>query len=246
MENLGKRCNVKLVTDGDKFLKLVAKPTYKSCKIFSENLVAVNMKLERLKLDKPSYVGMCILDLSKVHMYDFFYNYLKPKYRDRVQLLLTDTDSFILHIETDDVYKDLYQHRDLFDNSNYKKDSPFYFGEKKKVIGKFKDETAGEPITEFVGLKSKMYTFITEKETHKAAKGVKKNIIKRDLQHSDYLDTLQNSSMMRHKMKGFRSDCHQVSSYEFNEISLSCYDDKRNIHNDGITSYAYGHYKRNK
>ena len=77
MENLRKRCNVKLVTDSDKFLRLASKPTYGSCKIFSENLVAVNMKRERLRLDKPSYVGMCILDLSKTHMYGFHYNYIK-------------------------------------------------------------------------------------------------------------------------------------------------------------------------
>ena len=74
---------------------------------------------------------------------------------------------------------------------------------------------------------------------------LKKNVIRRDLDHSDYLGCLQNNNMMRHKMKGIRSECHQVSSYQFNKISLSCYDDKRYIHNDGITGYACGHYKIN-
>ena len=109
MENLRKRCNVKLVTDGDQFLRLASKPTYVWSKIFGENLVAVDMKRERLKLDKPSYVGMCILDLSKTLMYDFHYNYIKRKHGDRAKLLFTHADSLCYAIETDDVYEDLYR-----------------------------------------------------------------------------------------------------------------------------------------
>ena len=114
----------------------------------------------------------------------------------------------------------------------------------KKVIGKFKDETAGQPITEFVGLKSKMYSYTTESK-NKTAKGVKKNNIKRDLGHLDYLECLLNNSMMRHEMKGIKSEDHKVSTYKSNKISLSCYDDKRYILDDESTSYAYGHYKIN-
>ena len=137
MENIRKRCNVKLVTDRDKFLRLVSKPTYVSSKIFGESLVAVNSRPERLKLDNPSYVGMCILDLSKVLMYDFHYNNIKTKYGDKAKLLFTDTDSLCYIITTDDVYEHLYRDKDLFDiysshNSNYSKDSKFYFGENKK------------------------------------------------------------------------------------------------------------------
>ena len=101
MENIRKRCNVKLVTDRDKLLRLISKPTYVSCKIFSENLVAAN-QLERLKLDKPSYVGMWILDLSKVKMYDFHYNNINRKYNEKAELLFTDTDSSCYHKVTDD------------------------------------------------------------------------------------------------------------------------------------------------
>ena len=111
----------------------------------------------------------------------------------------------------------------------------------KKVIGKFKGEAAGKPITEFVGLKSKMYSYRTESKNNKTAKGVKKNVIRRELDHLNYLDCLQNNEVMKHKIKGIRSEYHQSSSYQFNKISLSCYDDKRYIHNDAITSYAYGH-----
>ena len=125
-------------------------------KIFDENLVGVNMKKERTKLDKPSYVGMCILDLSKTLMYDFHYNYIRKKYTD-CQLLFTDTDSLFYHIKTEgredsDVYEDLFKDKDLFDNSDYPESSKFFSGENKKVISKFKDEAAGKPIVEFIGL----------------------------------------------------------------------------------------------
>ena len=247
MENIRKRCNIKLETDPDHFLRQTAKPTFVSCKIFHENLVAVHMKKNFLKLDKPSYVGMCILDLSKVLMYDFHYNFIKKKYGDRAQLLFTDTDSLCYHIQTDDVYEDLYNHRDMFDNSDYSKSSNFYFDENKKVIGKMKDEAAGKPITSFVGLKSKMYSYLVESpdgeiKNNKRAKGISDNVTKRDIDHKDYLSVLQNNTIVKHKMKTFRSDHHVVSSYEINKTSLSCFDDKRYIFDDGITSYAYGHF----
>jgi len=118
MENLRKRCNVKLVTDEKKLNKLTSKPTYVGHKIFDENLVGVNMKKERLKLDKPSYVGMCILDPSKTLVYDFHYNYIRKKYTN-CQLLFTDTDSLFYHIKTEgDVYEDFFVDRSLFDNSD--------------------------------------------------------------------------------------------------------------------------------
>ena len=159
MENLGKICNVE---EEKRLLKLTSKPTYISNKIFDENLVGVNTKKERKKLDKPSYVGMCILDLSKTLMYDFHYNYIRKKYTD-CQLLFTDTDSLFYHIKTEgDVYKDFWEDRSLFDNSDYPKSSKFFYGENKKVIGKFKDESAGKPILEFIGLKSKMYSYKKE------------------------------------------------------------------------------------
>ena len=251
MENVRKRSNIYLETDPDHLLRQVAKPTYVSYKIFHDNLVALHMKNNFLKLDKPSYVGMCILDLSKVLMYDFHYNFIKAKYGDRARLLFTDTDSLCYIILTDDVYKDLYNHKDIFDNSDYSKSSKFYFDENKKVIGKFKDEAAGNPITSFVGLKPKMYSYLVELpdgeiKNNKTCKGISKNVTKRDLEHEDYLSCLLNSTIEKHKIKTIRSDHHVVSSYEINKISLSCYDDKRYILDDGITSYAYGHVKIDK
>ena len=246
MENLRKRVDVRLVTNEKKLFKLTSKPTYVSCKIFNEDLVAVHKIKETLTLNRPAYVGMCILDLSKTLMYDFHYNYIKDKYGDKAKLLFTDTDSLMYEIQTDDVYKDLFVDKDKFDNSDYPEDSPFYFGDNKKVIGKFKDEAAGVPIIEFVGLKSKMYSYIKDNgEGGKTAKGVKKNVIRNDMRHVNYNDVLMNNTQMRHKMRCIRSVKHQLGTYEINKISLSCYDDKRYIHDNGITSYAYSHYMIN-
>ena len=244
MENLRKRVDVRLVTSKHKLLKLASKPTFVSSKIFNDNLVAVHKIKETLTLNRPAYVGICILDLSKTLMYDFHYNYIKKKYNDRAKLLFTDTDSLTYEIEAEDVYNDFWTDKDMFDNSDYPEDSPYFDKTNKKVIGKFKDEAAGVPICEFIGLRSKMYSYIKDNQTGgKTAKGIKKNVIKNDIKHLDYKRVLLNEEQLHHKMKTIRSQRHQLGSYEINKVSLSCFDDKRHIHENGISSYAYGHYK---
>ena len=243
MENLRKRVNIELLTNEKRLNKLSAKPTYVSSNIFNENLVAVNTKKERLLLNKPSYVGMCILDLSKTKMYDFHYNYIRKKY-PASQLLFTDTDSLFYHIKSEkDIYEEFWVDKELFDNSDYPKSSRYFSNDNKKVIGKFKDEASGKPIIEFVGLKSKMYSYnVLDKGEQKKAKGVKTNVVEKDIKHSDYLDVLNNNKTMHHQMNSIRSEYDQINSYHLNKISLSPYDDKRYLLDDGITSYAYGNY----
>ena len=243
MENIRKRVDVRLVTDEKKLLKMASKPTYVSSKIFNENLVAVHKIKETLTLNRPAYVGMCILDLSKTLMYDFHYNYIKEKYCNKARLLFTDTDSLTYEIEAEDVYRDFWNDKDRFDNSDYPESSPYFDKTNKKVIGKFKDEAAGIPITEFVGLRSKMYSYIKDNQkVEKTAKGIKKNTIKNDIKHEDYKNVLINNKQIHHTMKTIRSINHQLGSYELNKVSLSCFDDKRYIANNGIKSHAYGHY----
>ena len=244
MENIRKRVDVRLITNEKKLLKMTSKPTYVSSKIFNENLVAVHKIKETLTLNRPAYVGMCILDLSKTLMYDFHYNYIKKKYGDKAKLLFTDTDSLTYEIEANDVYQNFWNDKEKFDNSDYPESSPFYDKTNKKVIGKFKDEASGVPICEFIGLRSKMYSYIKDNnEVGKTAKGIKKNIIKKDITHENYKKVLFNNEQMHHTMKTIRSNNHQLGSYEINKVSLSCFDDKRYIHNNGATSYAYGHHK---
>ena len=244
MENLRKRVDVRLVTDEKKLDKLTSKPTFVCSKIFYKNLMAVHKVKETLTLNSLAYVGMCILDLSKTLMYNFHHNYIKKKYNNRARLMFTDTDSLTYEIEAEDIYKDFWNDKDMFDNSDYPESSPNSCNANKKVIGRFKDKACGVPITEFVGLKSEMYSYIKNDEKGgKTTKGIKKNVIKNNVKHEDYKNTLINNKQMHHKMKTIRSQRHQLGSYEINKVSLSCFDDKRYIHDNGMSSYAYGHYK---
>ena len=154
MENLRKRVDIRLVNDEKKLDKLTSRPTFASSKIFNENLLAVHKVKETLTLNRPAYVGMCILDLSKVLMYNFHYNYIKKKYGNRARCLFTDTDSLTYEIEAEDVYKDFWNDKDwndkdMFDNSDYPENSPYHCNANKKVMGKFKDEACGVPTVEF-------------------------------------------------------------------------------------------------
>ena len=183
MENIRKRVDVRLATDENKKLKMATKATFISSEIFNENLVAVHKIKETLTLNRPAYVGMCTLDLSKTLVYVFHYNHIKQKYGRKAKLLFTDTDSLTYGIETDDVYTDFWNDKDKFDNSDYPQDSPYFDKSNNKVIGKFKDETVGIPIREFVGLRSKMYSYLKDNDLEgKTAKGFKKNIIKKNIE----------------------------------------------------------------
>ena len=244
MENIRKRVDVRLVTDHKKLLKMASKPTFVSSKIFNEDLVAVHKIKETLTLNRPAYVGMCILDLSKTLMYEFHYNYIKSKYGSKAKLLFTDTDSLTYEIETEDVYQDFWNDKEKFDNSDYPENTQYFDKTNKKELGKFKDEACGIPITEFVGLRSKMYSYVKDNQKGgKTAKGIKKCVIKQDISHENYKETLFGNKQIYHTMKTIRSDKHQLGSYEINKVSLSCFDDKRYILNDSVTSLAYGHYK---
>ncbi len=165
MENVRNRINVKLVTSEKALNKLVKKSNFKGVNIFHENLVAVHMEKSTVKLRKPIYLGMSILDLSKTLMYKFHYDYMKPKYGNKLELLFTDTDSLIYEIQTDDFYKDITGDvAKWYDTSNYDKDHPSGIptGINKKVVGMSKDEYGGKHIVIFVGLRSRLYDYITD------------------------------------------------------------------------------------
>ena len=175
-------------------------------------------------------------------MYDFHYNYVKSRYGKKAKLLFTDTDSLCYEIETEDIYKEEWEDKNLFDNSDHPKDSQFFYSTNKRVIGKFKDEAAGMPVVEFVGLRSKMYSYVKEKgKNEKTAKGVRKYVIKKNITHENYKDCLCNGKQMLHSVRTIRNEGHQLGSYKLNKISLSCFDDKRYILDGGIHGYAYGH-----
>ena len=247
MENIRNRVDVKLVNTKEKFKKLVAKPNFRSRKIFSENLVSVHMKKTSLTMNKPVYLGMCILELSKIIMFDFHYNYIKPKYADKAKLLFTDTDSLMYEIETEDFYKDIAGDvEDRFDTSDYPENHPSGIptGINKKVLGMMKDEAAGKIIKEFVGLRSKLYSFIMDDGGEiKKCKGIKKQVVESSVRHEHYKTCLTTGKELLRKQNILRSYDHEVYTEEVNKVALSALDDKRYILSDGMHTLAWGYYK---
>ena len=155
MENIRKHRDIKLVTT-DKKKKLVSEPNCHTINYISEDLSIIEMYKMKVKVNKPIYLGLSILDISKVLMNEFWYNYIKPKYGIKVKLCYMDTDSFIMNIKTNDFYKDIsYDVGKRFDPSNYEVNRSLPTGKNKKVIGLMKDELGGKIITEFVTLRPK-------------------------------------------------------------------------------------------
>ena len=185
MENVRKRVNVKLINNKKKYLKVVSRPSFVSRRILDKNLVAVHKIKPVLLLNKPIYVGFSILELSKMIMYDWHYNYFVKKID--CSLLFTDTDSLVYEIRgNDSVYDKVFEDKKLFDFSGYDRKSVYYDCANKKVIGKMKDEMSGKIIAEFVGLRSKMHSVVTvDDEKLVRAKGVN-----RELMHSEFKDVL--------------------------------------------------------
>ena len=164
MENLRKHRDIKLMATDEKRSKLVSEPNYHTTKRFSENLLAVEMKKTKVKMNKPVYLGMSILDISKTLMYKFWYDYIKPKYEDRAKLCYTDTDSFIIQIITEDFFEDITGDvKKWFDTSNYDENDKrlLPIGMNKRVYGFFKDELGGKIMKEFVVLRAKKYAYRT-------------------------------------------------------------------------------------
>ena len=156
MENLRKRINERLVNNEKDFLKYTSRATHITHKLFGKDYAAIHEIKPVLILNKPIYIGFSVLDLSKWKMYDFHYNFIKKNFD--AKLLFTHTDSLTCEIKSKDVYEEFFKWKDLFDFSNYSKDSKFFNETNQKVIGKMKDEFGGVIIIEFVGLKSKMYS----------------------------------------------------------------------------------------
>ena len=183
-ENIRNRVDIRLISSDKVAQNLAAKPNYDHFTILNKNLIAVQMKKTKLYFNKPVYLGMSILDLSKSFMYDFHYNYIKIKYRDNAKLLFTDTDSLAYEIKTKDFYKDINPDiEERFDTSDYPTNHPsgIKTGLNSKVIGMFKDEACGKQIIEFVGLRAKLYSYkLLDGSKDKKCKGVTKSVTKKE------------------------------------------------------------------
>ena len=243
MENIRKHRDIKLVTTDKKRSKLVSEPNYDAMNLISEDLSIIEMKKTKIKMNKPIYLGLSILEISKILMYEFWYDYMKPKYNDNVRLCYMNTDSFVMHIKTNDFYKDIsHDVYNRFDTSNYGINGPLPIGKNKKVIGLMKNELGGEIIAEFIALKPKTYSYLVDNDKiDKKAKGTKKWAINQMIKFDDYKNCLLNDKILLKSQQRFISTKHDVYNENVNKIALSNDDDKKIVSSNKITSYPYGY-----
>ena len=243
MENVRKHRDIKLVKTDCKRNKLVSEPNYHTMKLITENLSKIEMKKVKVKMNKSIYLGLSILQISKIIIYEFWYDYMKKNYGDMVMLCYTDTKSLVVTIKKKDFYKDIAQDvQERFDTSNYSVDRPLPKGKNNKVIGLMKDELGGGIITEFIALRPKTYSYTTDEFIEmKKAKGTKKCIIKKMLKFEDYKKCLFGNESMLKLQQRFKSENHKMYTENINKIAFSSNDDKRIVALDRIMSYPYGY-----
>ena len=239
MENIRKHRDVKLVTTDKKRSKLVSEPNYHTINLIFEDLSIIEMKKTKVKMNKPIYLGLSILEISKTFMYEFWYDYMKPKYDNDVKLCYMDTDSFIMNIKTNDFDEDISNDvENRLDISNYEVNRRLPTEKNKKVIGLMKDELGGKIITEFVTLRPKTYSFLADDgKEDKKAKGTKKCAIKKMIKFNDYKKCLLNDEVVLKSQQRFISKKHDVYTENINRIALSNNVDKRIVSSNKISSY---------
>ena len=253
-ENLWNRVNVEIITDAALIRKQVAKPSFCRGMHISNNLAIIQCKIQTITLNRPIFVGFTVLELSKLHMYDFHYNHMKTKYprANEIKLLFTDTDSLAYAIQTNSIYEDMaVDASEEYDFSEYPKDHPLYSTSNKKALGYFKDELNSVPMKEFVGLRPKCYAFRctgkieinilqhskpVEKKTAKCTKRKGKD---KHLHFHHYLDVFKNFHSFVNLIS---STYHTVRSVHQKMIGLTAFDTKRWLCEDTIHTHSHGHH----
>jgi hypothetical protein len=213
--------------------------------MFSDTLIGVHTQKKKIVLNKPIYLGNAILDDSKYLMVDFHYNFMLKKIeRENIDLLFTDTDSLCYHVKNVDVFNIMKENKEYFDLSDYPQGHELHDKTNKKVIGKFKNESISQ-ITEFIGLRAKLYAFSVDQcnKKHLKCKGVKKCVAKQDLSLEMYRDVLYSRESKPITQNTIRSYAHQLYTETVTKTALSAKDDKVFICDDNINTFCHGHYK---
>ena len=246
MENVRNQRDIKLVTTNESRNELTLEPNYYTTKYFSENLLAIEMRKTKIIMNKPVYLGQAILDISKILMYEFWYDYIKPKYGEKAKLCYMDTDSFNIHIETEDFYEYIANDVDRwFDISGYDENDkrPLPVCKNKKVSGFFKDELNEKIMEKLCGPRPKTYALRIDDDNNtekKKSKGTKKCVRKRRLKFTDFYDSVFKNETILTSQHRFKCDHHIVYTEEVNKIAISSYDDKRIQTHDKVTTYPHG------
>ena len=235
MENLRARRDIQALRVNSKsFTKWVAEPSYRGRKNVDDDLVIAERARKNLTLNKPVYVGVAVLDLSKLHMWSFWYDYIKPQFGEKAKLCYTDTDSLVYSVESETDPSEGFVGcvGSMFDTSDYPKGHPQHSDANKKVLGKFKDEAKGVAIAEFVGLRPKLYAIRLDASEHetrddkglkvetKKSKGTKKSVVAKEIKFEHYLATLESRKPMRHSQMSFKTDCHRIYTTRVTKTSL--------------------------
>ncbi|CAK1578622.1 unnamed protein product [Parnassius mnemosyne] len=249
IENKRKQVDVKLVNvwkdTSNKTNKLcgaekyVSAPNFKNLIIISDSLVAIQLELTKVILDRPIYIAFSILDLAKSHLYHFHYSIMKRMYKNSLQLCYTDTDSLLYLINTNDFYEDI---KKYFDTSNFKNNQYDMPKVNCKIPRFFKDEMDGDIITKFVGLRAKLYCIDSKTTSIRKAKGIKKSVTK-NLNIEKYKRALWSNENFRKSICIIRSKNHQIFTQKVDKLLLNRDDDKRQIMADGYNTLPWEHYK---
>ena len=270
MQNVRNEGKMDFIDCAKKAEKLIAQPSYERFDIIRDDLVSITRRKTKIYFDKPIYVGSAVLDVSKLLMYEFHYDFIKQHFPgEKSRLCFTDTDSFLYEFTADDVYDVFLANSDKFDWSNYADNHPAFVkrgmtpdqishlkSKNKKVVGKFKDETGGVPILSFAGLRSKVYSYLVDEPSDRLMKecgnvtasssgmkfkGQPKRTVARKLAHENFVLSVQGEKMEPLTSRAIRSYGHKLYTLEVTKASLNAYDDKRWIREDGLSTYAYGH-----
>jgi len=249
-ESVLDRCNATFIFDKEKFEKICGKNTFKRFQIINEHTVIVEQYKTKVKLNKCPGIGGSILDLSKLLMYNYWYD-LKDQYKDRLSLLQVDTDGLIFEVRTQDFYKEqILAKPEIYDRSVYKKNKKLNFlydPKNEKVVGTMKDECADHPIIEYCGIKSKQYAKRTDDdEVEKRCKGVKKNVVKRDTKFGDYKRAIfpncDSDERQINEMHAIRSMKQNIGTFQINKVGICAFDNKKFWVNN-VEGLSHGHYK---
>ncbi|XP_050064686.1 uncharacterized protein LOC114124892 [Aphis gossypii] len=254
MQSKRKEMKMELVSCERRLQKLINKCTFKHCTNYNENLNAVALENKIIRFDKPIYIGFAVLDISKTLMYDYHYNVMKRHYRDKIELMYTDTDSLVYHVQTEDFYMDLAANPSLLDRmdtANLPSDHPCYVADRKKSPGFFSDEVDGNVVTEFCALRAKSYAFDVYTRENNAgggekikAKGIRQHVVKNHMTLEDHRRCLfgEDGVEAYRENVSIRSFNHQLMTIKTNKLTYNSYDDKRVVLRDKINTLAHGHY----
>lgn len=222
--------------------KYISAPNFRSLSIFSEDLVAIQLQQTKIILDRPIYIGFTVLELAKTHLYKFHYSIMKKMYKNCIDLCYTDTDSLLYFIKTDDFYEDIKNNLQYFDTSNFEFNNIYGIPHVNlKIPGYFKDEMGGKVISEFTGLRAKLYCIDTEHSSIKKAKGSKKCVTKK-LNMEKYKQCLFSNIELRDDMYIIKSQKHKLFTQRLNKLVLSKSDDKRQLTKNSVCTLPWGHY----